>query len=206
MPERSVVTMSFTGRGLNRGDPGGSEVETEDTSNFTAVNTATGHVRFWDPTAAPESYRCTAMNIVFEWAESIEPELTAIAPYNIAPGRRSANGTMTIGLGAEDSGGAVRAALYGSDSGTEPSNTIVQRAIDVLFNSGQTVPSQVGTTEKYGLQFEAREVHLRNFNVDRLGAGYEQGTFDLRFTRLSEAYYITLINAADDTLYKTPDY
>ena len=206
MAERSPVTLAFSGRGINRGDPSGSEVEHADTGNFTSVNTATGHVRFYDPASAPEAYRAISMNTVFETAELIEPQLTAVAPYNIAPGRRSANGTMTIGLGAEDSGGAVRAALYGADAGTEPSNTIVVRAMDVMFNSGQTVPSQVGTTEKYGLQFEAKEVHLRNFNLDRLGGGFEQGTFDLRYTRKNDEWYITLVNDAPDALYKAPNY
>lgn len=198
--ERAPVRWTFGGRGITRKDPAGTPTLVGDTANLVEPHTGAGHTRFFTAEGTPASYRVGTFNLALGWEELIEPAQTQIYPYNISPGRRTATGRMLVYAGAEDDGALMRTVDYGSDAGTEPDTTIVVRELDIMYQSGQVVPNQVGSTERYAIRFMIPECHLRNLDDDR--SGLEKGTLEMGITRAASNYYIGVVNDADYGAYE----
>jgi len=202
--EDAALRLTFGGRALYVADAAGTETETDDSTSLATPNTDDGSLSF----GSTADYPMASLEFEASWDEEVEPALCQGTPRSIVPRRRSAGGTAGVYLGAEDDAGAFRAAFYGSASGTAPSNTIVSRALDVLFEAGQAVsgalaPGQASdTADYYGVRIEAPECQMMAYDIEKSGDALIRGDLALHITREGADWGLTLINDEDRSVYQ----
>ncbi len=198
------LRFTFSGRALYFQDALGSETETDESTALGTPNTDDGAVSF----GGTDDYPLESLNLDLSWAEELEPALCQGAPRSIDVKARTVEGTAKVALGAESSAGAFRATYYGAAAGTAPSNTIVERALDIRFDSGTAVSGAMGagqandTAEYYGLRIEAPECQMMTYDIEQSGDNPIAADLALHITREASDWGITLINNEDRSLYQ----
>ena len=165
----------------------GVNSETNDSSSVRVPNTSKGSLSF-----GGGSYCMNALNVQLNWGETVVECLTEAEPSEIIPQRRGGSGSADIYLGSESDAGVFRATYYGSATAGKPSTEIVQRALDALFESGVSL-STTGTTEAYGIRFEAAECHMMAYPLEKSGDEPEMAALAFRITKETTDWGITLI-------------
>jgi hypothetical protein len=199
-----AVRLTFGGRALYYSDPSGGETEDDDAAALGTPNTDDGSLTF----GTTAGYPLAALTLESSWEEEVEPALCTSSPRSVLPRRRTTGGTAGVYLGAEDSAGVFRAAYYGATDGTAPSNTVVERALDVTFESGAPVsgaiaPGQASdTADYYALRFEAGECQMMTYEIEKSGDELVRGDLALHISRESTDWGITLVNDEDRSLYQ----
>lgn len=199
-----AVRLTFGGRALYYSDPSGGETEDDDAAALGTPNTDDGSLTF----GTTAGYPLAALTLESSWEEEVEPALCTGSPRSVLPRRRTTGGTAGVYLGAEDSAGVFRAAYYGATDGTAPSNTVVERALDVTFESGAPVsgaiaPGQASdTADYYALRFEAGECQMMTYEIEKSGDELVRGDLALHISRESTDWGITLVNDEDRSLYQ----
>lgn len=196
--DEDVLRMTFSGRGLDVTDAAGSEVENAEEDNIATPNTKAGSLTFGTTT----DYEMSDLGLEFSWTETPKPRLCQSGPGTILAGRRVGRGESTIWLGTEADGAVFRATYYGSTTGTGPSTTIVQRPLDVRFDSGQAITGPVGVTEYYGVRFESDECRMLAYPVEKSGDSPEAATLTFQVAKQTDVWGITLINDEDFDAYE----
>jgi hypothetical protein len=188
--DADVVRFTMDGRCLSFQDATGSETETAEVSTIATPNTKKGTMFF-----GSAGFKLASLNEEFRWAENIIPALVQPGPEEIIPGRRAASGDADIYFGAEASAATFRAAYYGSASGTEFSLTIVQRALDAYFQSGQAIAGLAADTEDYyGIRLCAPEARMLTYPLEKSGDDPVMATLAFQVTKEAAQYAVVLVN------------
>ena len=199
-----AVRLSFAGRALYYADAAGTETETADATAMGTPNTDDGSLS-WGGTA---DYCMASLDFESSWEEEVVPCLTQGTPSSVVPRQRTTGATAGVYLGSEDSAGQFRATFYGSASGTTPSNTIVERALDALFQSGTAVSSAIApgqasdTADYYGVRIEAPEAQMMGYDIEKSGDNLIQGGLAMHISRESSDWGLTLINNEKRSVYQ----
>ena len=168
------LTFTAEGKALKWKEATGSEVVTAE-AGLDVPNTAdaAGHVKM-----AGADYRIMESTWALAWEPRIEPQQVHGEAYSVTPGENSVTATFLVGLGA-DNGDVYRKTFFGSASGTEYSNTVVEEAVDVMYVGGQDVTGQTNSTERYAWRFEADEAQLEDYPINQEGNTLLQGNLAL---------------------------
>lgn len=167
--------------------------ETPDSSSLRTPNTSKGSITFGGVT-----YGMNSLGMEFNWNETVIEKLTYAEPSEILIGRRTGSGTADIYLGEEANAALFRATYYGSTTGSRPSTTLVQRAINALFESGTSLAT-TGTTEAYGVRLEADEVYMMAYPLEKSGDDPEMATLAMQIRKNSVDWGFTLITDSQYT-------
>lgn len=186
--DEDVVRFSFEGRALNFKAAIGSEVETADAAGLSTPNTSKGTLYF-----GSENYKMGRLSTEFRWEERVIPALVQLNPEELVPGRRAASGNADIYLGAEST--LWKKVYYGGASGTEPSTTIEERALNAKFQSGQAVSGLNGTTEDfYAVTIHSEESRCLTYPVDKSGDDPVMGGLTFQIDKGERGWAIALTN------------
>lgn len=188
--DADVVRFTFDGRALSFQDATGSETETAEVSTIACPNTKKGTMYF-----GAAGFKLAALNEEFRWAENIIPALVQAFPEDITPGRRAASGDADIYFGAEANAGTFRAAYYGGTGGTTFSTTIVIRALDAYFQSGQAIQGLGADTEDYyGIRLCSPEARMLTYPLEKSGDDPVMATLGFQITKKDVQYAVVLVN------------
>jgi ribosomal protein S11 len=194
--ENDVIRLSYSGRALHFSNALGSETENAEETSIAAPVSSAGSLKF----LTTEDYPLIDLNIVAQWAEQLESQLTTITPRSLVPGRRSVKGNSRVSLSAEDTGGLFKKVYYGGSSGTAPSVSLVDSPLDVAFEAGQELVT-TGTTEYYGVRFILGGGKLLSYPLTKAGDGLVQGQLMFAGHRQTYDWAVVLTNNEDDGAY-----
>ena len=79
-------------------------------------------------------------------------------------------------------------------TGTEPSTTTVQEALEINYVGGVTVPNQTGSAERFALWFEADEANLTLYPLKQGAGDLLHADLTAEVTRESGDWCIGLVN------------
>lgn len=183
--ERDALRLEFEGRALSFTKTIGSPTLNAEEAGLLTPNTAKGTLT-WDAS----DYCMNSLTVRYNWGEALATCLTEASIEQVIVQGRNVTGEGDVFLGANS---ALFEEVYmGGSGGTDPSTTIVEKAIVAQFESGANIPSEA---VPFYVKLNLPEARLLTYPLGQSGDDPVRGGLTFQVTRESTDWEIELQNA-----------